>query len=856
MLRTPVLLAAVLFVTPPAHAAEPTRLLDGLAARNIGPANMGGRIVDVAVVESDPKTVYVAAASGGLWKTTDSGASWTPVFDGQSTLCLGAVAVAPSDPQVVWVGSGEGNPRNSVSWGDGVYKSVDGGHTWKNMGLKETRHIGRVVIHPRNPEIVYVAALGHIWGPNKERGLFKTDDGGKTWTCVKFLDEDTGFIDLAMDPSDPDTLYAAAYAVRRDAFSGGGPKSQWGPSAGLYKTADGGKTWERLTEGLPDRPFGRCGVSVYRKDPKVVYAVVQTDKTDGPMDNRGQAAKTNAGDIDKGGVFRSDDKGKTWKKLNDLCPRPFYYGQIRVDPNDDKRIYVLGIAFHVSDDGGKTFASAGVRGVHGDHHALWIDPKDSNHLVLGNDGGLYLSKDKGKARDAIRGLCIAQFYGVAADMSKPFRVYGGLQDNGSWGGPVATDRPEGIILEDWKRIGGGDGFRCQVDPTNPDIVYSELQYGSPQRLDLKAGRPKRIRPAPPMGQPAYRFNWNTPMLLSPHNPAVLYYGGNHLFRSPDRGDKWEVISPDLTRGQPGPNAYNGHSLTAIAESPKWPGLLYAGADDGRLHVSLDDGRKWADLTDKIPGVPGDRWVTCIECSALDGATAFVTFDRHRNDDVRPYVFKTTDHGATWESIAGDLPPNAPVHVIRQSSRNRDLLFAGTEVGLFASVDGGKKWSRLANGIPPFVTVHDLLIHPRDRELVIGTHGRGIYVMDTAPLEEATPKLLASPVHLFDIKPATAFKLRAPAAEAGAKGYRGSNPPYGATICYHLAAALAVPAEITVIDAAKKRVATLTGSKDGGLNRVIWNLRNGNALVEPGEYTVTIKAGDRVMSKPLRVEATK
>ena len=333
------------------------------------------------------------------------------------------------------------------------------------MGLKETRHIGRVVIHPTNPDLVYVAALGRVWGPNKERGLFKTEDGGKTWACVKFLDDDTGFIDLAMDPSDPDTLYAAAYAVRRDAFSGGGPKSQFGPNAGLYKTADGGKTWEKMTAGLPERPFGRCGISVYRANPNVVYAVVQTDKTDGPMDNRGQVAKTNAGDVDKGGVFRSEDKGKTWKKLNDLCPRPFYYGQIRVDPNDDKRVYVLGIAFHVSDDGGKTFVSAQTR-THGDHHALWIDPKDSNHVILGNDGGLYFSKDKGKAWTAIRGFCIAQFYGVAVDMGKPYRVYGGLQDNGSWGGPVATDRPEGIILDDWKRVGGGDGFRCLVDPTD------------------------------------------------------------------------------------------------------------------------------------------------------------------------------------------------------------------------------------------------------------------------------------------------------------------------------------------------------------------------------------------------------
>jgi photosystem II stability/assembly factor-like uncharacterized protein len=837
---------------------------------------MGGRIVDIAVADSNADMMYVAAATGGLWKTTNGGDSWAPVFDQQDTLSLGSVAIAPSNPDVVWVGTGEANARNSVSWGDGVYKSTDGGKTWKNMGLKDSRHVSRVVIHPTNPDIVLVAALGHLWGPSKERGIYRTTDGGKTWVHVKFLDEDTGFIDLAIDQSDPQVLYAAAYCVRRDGFAGGNPAVQWGPNAGLFKSEDGGKTWDRMTAGLPDRPYGRCGLSVFRKDPRIVFAVVQTDKTD--ITVRGQPPKE-SDKVETGGVFRSEDRGKTWSKVNDLCPRPFYFGQIRVDPNDDKRLYVLGISFYVSDDGGKSFPQQFIpRGPHSDQHALWIDPTNSDHLMLGNDGGLWTSKDKAKTWTPIRGMALGQFYGVAVDMRRPYRVYGGLQDNGSWGGPSATDRTDGIEPGDWRSISGGDGFRAQVDPKDPNTVYIETQYGNPVRIDVSAKTAtKRIRPNPPKGDPAYRFNWDAPLLVSPHDHSELYYGGNFLFQSADRGDTWKPISPDLTRGQPGPSADNGHTITAVAESPLKEGVLWVGTDDGDTHVSRDGGKTWKDLSEKltaalddaamlravadgqdlgvkIPGRSADRWITCVECSPFAEGTAFVAIDRHRNDDVGAYVFKTTDYGETWTAVMGDLPENGPVHVVRQSSRNADLLFAGTEFGLYATLDGGKHWRPVTNGLPPAVRVNDLVIHPRDRDLVIGTHGRSIYVMDIAPLEEATAKVLSAEFHVFDVKPAIAYKVRDRDKSAG---YVAPNPPYGAVIRYYLKDAAAETPTLVIRDFAGKAVATLSGPKNVGLNTVVWNLRPGDdkaPVVEPGEYSATVTVGGRALTKPVRVDA--
>lgn len=830
----------------------PPRLLDVFQARNIGPANMGGRIVDLAVVEKNPDTYYVAAATGGLWKTTDAGNSWTPLTD-HFTCSIGAVAVSQSNPDVVWMGAGEANPRNSVSWGDGVYKSLDAGKTWSHMGLKDTQHIGRIVIHPTNPQIVYVAALGHIWAPNAERGLFKTDDGGKTWQHVLKLDNETGCIDVAIDPQTPDTLYAAAYAVKRDGFSGGDPIKQYGPKAGLYKTTDGGAKWEKLTNGLPTNQYGRCGVTVWQKDPKVVFAVVQSEKTG--VGTKGNPPNNKA-EIDNGGIFRSDDRGATWTQLNSLVPRPFYYGQIRVDPTDDQQIYVLGTSFHVSKDGGKTFSGGAQKkgaagggkgaggGMHPDHHAMWINPKDPNHVIVGNDGGLYISKNKALSFTPNRGMPLGQFYAIAVDMKKPYRVYGGLQDNGSWGGPSATRNDVGITLADWRSINGADGFHCQCDPDDVNTVYAESQYGNPIRVDLSGAvkKGKSIKPKASKEDPV-RYNWSAPMLLSPHNSKTLFYGGNYLFRSEDRGDTWKKISPDLTAGKGGTTYKNsGHTLTTISESPKKAGVIYTGSDDGRVYVTTDGGANWTDVSTKVPGVPKDRHITRLECSHHDEATAYLTIGRHRNDDHKPYVLKTTNFGDTWTSISNNLPADGPVNVIRESSRNPNLLFVGTEYALFASLDGGKIWYHFKAGLP-VVPIHDLVIHPRERDLVIGTHGRSIYVVDINPLEELTPKILAQPAHLFSVRAATSYT---PAkTEVKGKAYIAPNPEYGAAVYYYLKNP-AKDLNIAIKDA--KGFDGVKGAKLApGVHRLVWK------DVAPGDYTVELRANGQTFTQKLRVD---
>jgi photosystem II stability/assembly factor-like uncharacterized protein len=810
---------------------------------------MGGRIVDVAVVESRPATMYVATASGGLWKTLNNGTTWKPVFDQEETVSLGAVAVARSNPDIVWVGTGEANPRNSVSWGNGVYRSDNGGKTWLHVGLADSAHIGRIVIHPQDPNIVYVAVLGRLWGPNPERGLYQTTDGGHSWRQIKFIDDATGFIDLVMDPQNPAILYAAAYQVRRDAFAGGNPAVQTGPGSGLYRSLNAGLTWERLSKGLPARPLGRCGLAVSPKNPRLVYAVIQTDRT--TSTTAGQLART-SNEIDSGGVFRSDDRGETWIKLNDLCPRPFYYGQIRIDPGDDKRIYVLGISLHVSTDGGKTFPDQGARGVHPDHHALWIDPRDSDHLVLGNDGGLYFSYDRGATWEHVNNLPIGQFYGVGVDQRRPYRVYGGLQDNGSWSGPSGTRRAEGITPADWVRLLGADGFYCQVDPQDNVTVYCEGQYGRLHRVNRATGANAEIRPRPPKGIPPYRFNWSAPILISPHDSQTVYYGGNYLFRSRNRGDSWEIISPDLTRGRPGASANTGHTLTTIAESPLKPGLLYAGSDDGQLHVRENAGT-WNDVSGRIPNLPADRWISRVECSHFAEGTAYVAIDRHRNDDRGPYLYKTTDYGVSWQPLAGDLPREGSVHVICEDPRNPDLLFVGTEFGLFVSLDAGRHWHRLRSGLPT-VAVHDLVIHPRDRELVIATHGRSLYVLDVAPLEELTPRVLTAEAHLFDVKPAELFRHRGGHGQTGSKAFVAPNPPFGTTITYYVRSVPSTTPRIIIADASGRVVTEWKGAREPGLHRQQWDLRRSDTSVSPGDYSVQLRIGDRIWAKTVRVEA--
>ncbi|MBA4066380.1 MAG: hypothetical protein C0501_22235 [Isosphaera sp.] len=849
---------------PKVAPADPyPAVLAGLKARNIGPANMGGRVTDLAVVESNPDTFYLATAGGGVWKTTDGGTTLAPVFDDQPTQSVGSVAVCQAKPEVVWVGTGEGNPRNSVSRGYGVFRSGDGGKTWRDCGLADTHHIGRVVAHPTDPDTAYVAALGHFWGPNKSRGLYKTTDGGKTWDLVQFLDADTGFVDLQMDPSDPNTLYAAAWQLRRDGYSGGSPRTQVGPAGGLFQSTDAGKTWAKMAGGLPEKAdYGRCGLSVYRKDPKVVFAVVHTSETAGQTSNTGQPASAagKVGPVEKGGVFRSEDKGLTWKKINDLVPRPFYYGQVRVDPVDEKNLYVLGVAFHGSSDGGRTFDSIG-KGMHSDHHALWVNPRNPDHLIVGNDGGLYVSKDRGKTYAAKRGMVISQFYGVGVDDRAPYyRVYGGLQDNGSWGGPVATPYPDGVTVADWQRLLGGDGFQAVVDPTDPNTVYAEAQYGALSRITLggaKGAAPKGIRPpAAPKGEATNRYNWNAPIVLSPHDPKTLYYGAQYLFKSVNRGDKWEKISPDLSAApKDGGVLTFAHNILSAAESPAKAGVLWVGTDDGRLWVTKNDGKDWAEVGDKIPGVPKARAFPKIECPATDPGTAFVAIDRHRNDDFKPYIFLTTDYGQTWKSVAGDLPDGAVVGVVRQSSKAKNLLFAGTDIGLFASLDGGVRWHLLdKTRMPKGVRVDDVVIHPRERELVIGTHGRGVWVMDIAPLEQLTDQVLTADAHLFPFKPVAVVKERprpapAPMAAAIPKGaFAAKNPPAG-------------PVAAFLLNGPGPERVTFRWKSEGGESGTAAVAVPGPGLhyhplgeFKPGTYTVTLEARGVTVSQKVVVKA--
>jgi photosystem II stability/assembly factor-like uncharacterized protein len=846
-------------------AQDVPQMLKALPPRCIGPANMSGRVVDVAVYAPQPRIQYVASAAGGLWKTTNHGTTWSPVFERESSISLGAVAVGPTNPDLVWIGTGEANARNSVSWGDGVYRSTDGGKSWRHMGLKQTEHIGRIVIDPQNADTVYVAALGKLWGPNPERGVFKTGDAGQTWQHVLKIDDNTGGIDLAIDPSDPRILYAAAYQVRRDAFSGGNPAVQVGTGAGLYKSEDAGRTWRRLTGGLPDRPLGRCGVSVYAKDPNIVYAVVQTDKTTATV--QGQLANKKIVLAD-GGIFRSDDKGKTWKHVNSLVPRPFYYGQIRVDPSNDQRLYVLGVNFHVSSDGGKTFnTDNAAKGTHVDYHALWIDPRDPYHLVLGCDGGLNYSFDQGATWEHLKNLPVSQFYAVGFDQRKLYRVYGGLQDNGTWGGPSAVRGGPGVTIADWQNYLGFDGYYAQVHPRDNDTLYCEGQYGILRRINVRTGATTDIKPNPgdktnlnpplPAKSPAFRFNWSSPILLDPSNDDGLFYGGNVVFHSKNRGDTWAVVSPDLTRGAPGPSPYQGHTVTTLAISPLAERPLYAGTDDGKLWICRNLAEKqWTDLSDKIPNVPQARWISRVECSRFDAGVVYLAIDRHRNNDYVPYLFKSIDHGQTWKSIAKNLPAGGPVHVIREDPTRKDLLYVGTEFGLFLSNDAGRTWHKQTH--LPTVPVHDLAIHPRDRELVIATHGRGIWILDLLPLQEATAAIAKEPAHLFPIRPATAFR-QGTKAPLGVKNFVGDNPPYGAGIHLYLRDLPDQAPVVAIRDPNGMTIDHVKGERVAGVQRIAWRLNQSNTPpgtfrpVPAGTYLATIRVGDRDLVQRFQVE---
>ncbi len=943
---------------PPPINMSDDPLLKGFRFRSIGPASMGGRIDDFAVVEKDPSTIYVGFATGGVWKTTNNGTTWTPIFDTYPVSSIGALAVDQKNPEVLWVGTGEANNRQSSSFGDGIYKSTDGGKTFTNVGLKETQSIARIVIDPKDSNVVYVAAVGHLFGPNPERGVYKTTDGGKNWNAIKTIDADTGFTDIVIDPVDSKTLYAASYQRRRApwGFNGGGPGS------GLWKTTDAGKTWTRIVgNGFPEGLLGRIGLAVSRSKPNVVFAQIEVGASAGTGGNvtadgkepapgaggfaggGGQRGGAQAGqpapppDPKRSGVWRSDDKGKTWKVMSNNNDRPMYYSQIRVDPTNDQIVYTMGAPFHKSVDGGRTFKT--VQGIaHGDHHAMWIDPSNPKHLILGNDGGLDVSYDQADTWEFVNTLPVGQFYAVSADMRKPYYVYGGLQDNGTWGGPSATRSSQGITNAEWFRVGGGDGFYTQVDPTDYATIYVESQDGNVSRLDLRTGRSASIRPRaaarPPQGQRAQtagevqpgqpaaptaqaaqsaaqaargnivppppenaqiRFFWNTPIVLSPHNPRTVYIGANQLFRSFDRGETY-VGSPDLTRnisrfvrpimGVPGDapmaSKHDGagafSSIVTVSESPVQPGIIWVGTNDGNLQVTRDAGASWKNVVDAVPGVPKETHVSRVEASHFDAGTCYVSFDGHRTDDHKPYVFVTRDFGASWTAIANNLPAVGNVNVIKEDPKNKALLYAGTEYGLYISLNGGAVWKRFMNGMP-VVRIDDVMVHPRDNDLIVATHGRSIYILDDiTALQQISESVLQEDLHLFDVRPGTQWRqdVTLTRSVGGSKNFTGENPREGVAISYYLKAAAGGDVKLTISDYSGRVVRTLDGPKTPGLNRVQWDLRGnpaagsagaqqrggggggrggfGAPAAEPGSYLLRLSTGGKDYTTRIVIEA--
>ncbi len=1059
---------------PASTQALPQEWTKSLTWRCVGPASMGGRITAIAVVESDPGTFWLATSSAGLLKTTNNGTTFEHQLDREATCGVGDVAVAPSNKDIVWVGTGENNPRNSVSYGDGVYKSTDGGQKWTNMGLKKSFQIGRIVIHPTNPDVVYVGALGRLYGPNEERGLYKTTDGGKSWKKILHVDDDTGVIEVRMHPTKPDEMLVATWERRRDAFDSHSgalanafnpdakldvpladgydaydPVRKWGKGSALYKTTDGGKTWKKITKGLPSGMLGRIGLDYYKKDPNIVYAVVDCDKIgmapntgylgvglaadpkgvrvsavadDSPAGKAGMkvgdvitsvggkavkdgdaltealagtkpgdkvaAEVLRAGKAEKlevvlgsrpaddgtgprrldfkgddtkegvrvlglfpngpaaraglkmndvitaadgkavktvkeftdlvrskgadakiklawlrgkdkmegvyslvrrvttrpfadrlagqrenlqarqgpagheyGGIYRSADGGESWVRVNSLNPRPFYFSQIRVDPSDDKRVYVLGIRLHVSEDGGKSFVQNGQRVVHDDGHALWIDPKDGRHMIIGTDGGTYVTWDRCRTWDYLNTKAIGQFYHVCVDNKKPYNIYGGMQDNGSWGGPSRGMDGRGPVNSDWKFINPGDGFVCRVAPDDDDIVYSESQDGNIALRNLRTGESRGVRPQPREGDGVLRFNWNTPFIVSSHDARTFYSAGNKVFRSLTRGTNARAISPELCKSSQA-------SATALAESPRKADILWAGTDDGQLWVTRDGGVKWDNVAARV-GLPKPYYVATIEPSRFADGRCYVCFDAHRSDDDAPYLFVTEDFGQTWKPLRGNLPAGSS-RCLREDIANADVLYLGTEFAAWASIDRGASWTRINNNLPT-VAVHELAQHPTAGEIVAATHGRSIWILDVTPIRSMKADVAKQPAALF--APATAVRWRQEPPRrtiygTGNREFFGENPAPGAHVYYALTKK-AGKVSLTVQDVAGKTLATLAVSNTPGMHRAVWNLQGNTAAglgpfdprrllgavapVPAGSYRVVLNADGVETVQALKVE---
>jgi photosystem II stability/assembly factor-like uncharacterized protein len=841
----------------------------GLHFRLIGPAVASGRVIALAVNPEKRHEYYVGVASGGVWKTSNDGTTWTPVFDHEGSFSIGAVVMDPHDPSVIWVGTGEGNAQRSVDYGDGVYRSDDGGKNWTNTGLKKSGNIGRIAIDPSDSNVVYVAAEGPLWGPGGDRGLFKTTDGGKTWKNVLNISENTGFADVAIDPSNPAIVYAAAYQRRRHVWT----MIDGGPESAIYKSIDAGATWNKLKSGLPTEDLGRIGLAISPADPNTVYAIVEA---------------TNS----KGGVFRSKDRGANWERRNEYDSTAFYYSQVFADPKNVDRIYVMNAALRVSDDGGKTLRRMNEVNHHGDNHVIWIDPNDTDYYLLGSDDGVAESYNRGENWLFKANLPTVQFYDVAVDNATPFyHVCGGTQDNFSWCGPSRTRDINGIMNSDWYVTTGGDGFHSQVDPDDPNTVYAESQYGVAVRYDKSTGEQILIQPQEAKGGPPLRWNWDSPLIVSPHSHTRLYFGGNVLFRSDDRGDSWQPVSPDLTRQLDrnklpvmgkvwGPDAVAKNQSTSfygnivsIAESPSKEGQLYVGTDDGLIQVTQDGGANWTKYA-KFPGVPEMTYVSRLAGSRHGEGTVYAAFDNHKNEDFKPYLLKSTDAGRTWTSIAGDLPENGPVLAFAEDPVNPNLLFAGTEFGAFFSINGGQQWVQMKGGLP-IIAVRDMIVHPREGDLVIATFGRGFYILDDiTALRQISPDKLQQTVTLFPAKDSLLYIERQPLGGAkkafqGDAFYTADNPPFGAVFTYYLKDKLRTQKEkrqaaekdaaknnqplnyptndelraeaeaskpevyLMVYDQSGAPIRRINGSTDTGFHRVAWDLRYSAPMVRSG-----------------------
>jgi photosystem II stability/assembly factor-like uncharacterized protein len=850
-------------------------LFERLEYRSIGPASMGGRITDVEGVAGRPELVYVATASGGLFKTTNGGTTWTPIFDHENTISIGNIAVDPHNPDVVWLGAGEANARNSVSFGDGVYKTLDGGKTWRNLGLRDTHHISRVALNPLNTNIAYVCALGHNTGPNEDRGVFMTTDGGETWKKTLYIDADHGCADMDIDQRNPNVLYATMWKFLRRPwmFTSGSEKT------GVFRSLDGGRTWAQLTTGLP-KGWGRIGVRVAASNSNVVYVI---------------------GESNEGTLYRSDDRGDHFRMMTKnpvVVGRGLYYSHLTIDPTDENRIYTIGMRLSMSIDGGRTIRPASPT-IHGDYHAVWVDSKNPSRVWLGCDGGIAVSYDRSETWEWVGNIPIGQFYQVFADNREPFyHLSGGLQDNGTWSGP-SRNQTGAILNSDWTNVSGGDGFHVVNNLDQPWLYLSESQGGGIVRTDLRTREQQDVSPQPrrndggPVGELKYRFNWNAPIVLSPHDRNTVYFGSNVVFKSTDFGKTWTAISPDLTTNDPEKQKSVGtvwtENTTAeyhctvirIAESPVQAGVIWAGTDDGNLQVTRDGGKNWTNLTGNAPGVPKFSEIAWLEPSRTAAGTAYVAFENHWFDDFHPYVFKTTDFGKTFTNITGNLPKDDYLWVVKEDPKNPKVLYAGGELGLQVSFTGGGQWVRMHLGNLPPVAVRDITIHPRDNDLILGTHGRSILILDdVTPLQEIDDQVVDDSAYLFSMRPALRFdggggRGGGGIGQGGNKPFAGPNPPYGAAITYYLKEH--GPAKVEVLDEAGKLVRDLGAMpQEAGLNRVVWDLRHqgphartmGAAaaddgggfgfpargpLVLPGKYTVRLTAGGKTLTRELDVK---